>query len=225
MNRLFKVSSLSFLALAFCFTIALSVGFSGGKAEPKPQLPSGNWTLSTHPYRGAGYDSLPVGVISVTSNAKGNIIGVGLRNRSASPVAAVKLSWVLTDKQNASVLLQGETDFIQIAGGLPAHEKRQVEFPVFSFARSVRPLVRDGALSGDFRVDVAVSEARYDDETGWLWKGPSEAVFVKAVSGVSSLNKCPNQKCSLTGGAYECQTSLGEYCTNHVSTCTNTICE
>lgn len=166
MRRLVKLSGPPLLAFAFCLIPASSNSLGGSKAEPAHQLPSGNWTLSTHAYRGTGYDSLPVGVISVTSNDKGNIVGVGLRNRSAKPVTAVKLRWVLTNSQDSSVQIQGETDFLELAGGLPAHAKRKVEFPVFSFARSVRELAKNGALSGDFRVDVAVSEVRYEDEAG-----------------------------------------------------------
>ena len=137
-----------------------------GQVDTASQLPSGNWTFSAQPYVGPGYDSRPVVVISVSTDLKKGltVADVGLKNTSSKPVAGVKLSWFLSTEQDPdSVLLSGETPLVAISGGIPAGKRRLLTFPVTSFAKIHRPLLHGMTLSGDFRMEVAVSEILYED--------------------------------------------------------------
>lgn len=143
---------------------------SRGQVDPDEQLPPGKWTLSANPYFGSGYRTLPVVVVSVTSDsARGlRVTKVGLSNRSSKPITAVSLSWYLTTADDTKTILkQGQTPLITPSGGLPEGAEREIEFPVFSFAKVARTLVRNGELNGNFRVQVAVREVQYEDGSSW----------------------------------------------------------
>ena len=241
-NRKFKLVTV-FAVPTFLACLVLAVGYEiKTKAEDQP-LPRGSWTVGFHPYLRAGYDKMPVVVSSVTSKLAGgaSVTGVGLVNRSGNPVSAVRLSWYLsTEEAPNSVLLHGQTPLVAPSGGFPAGAKYQMEFPVVSFAKIYKPLLKEGVLRGNFRIEIGVTEIVYED--GSVWAGSQagqsagiretrEVVFSKTVARPTSPDDeggfCPKQACAIDSGGqgYSCQaSSFNEFCTNRVTSCTNSIC-
>jgi hypothetical protein len=232
-----RSSLLLFLGLGLCVLYA-TISYSRIDSE---QLPRGEWTLGFHPYLREGYNKVPVVVSSVTSKLDGGatVTGVGMLNRSGKRVGAVKFSWYLsTDEDPTSVLLHGETPLVALSGGLPANGKSQAEFPVVSFAKIYKPLLKEGVLTGHFRIEIGVTEIIYEDGSTWpAGRGSQSATlrdsravaFTKTVARDINLDDdfCPKQNCVIDsgGGGYSCQSSSSnEYCTNNVTSCTNSIC-
>ena len=142
--------------------IAIASSVAGKQAARKDSLPPGNWSLAFAPAQARGR---VVDLFSVMSDAaKGlTVTEVSIENRSNQDVAAVKIAWKLYEKSNASkTLLSGETpQFIGVALG--PGEKRVIIFPVVSFARIHGPLLRDGKVEGNFRIELWVSEWQFDN--------------------------------------------------------------
>ncbi|HZI18359.1 MAG TPA: hypothetical protein VEY09_07160 [Pyrinomonadaceae bacterium] len=144
---------------------AASIG-NGQGTPPKP--PPGKWTLSSGVYTGPQKDSIPVDVYSVLMEADRGftVTEVGLYNRDLRDVAAVKLRWYLTETQKPNrVLLQGDTQLLGVL--IPAGGRQTLSYPVASFAKIATPLLKGGSLSGNYRLEVSVSEVQYSDETAW----------------------------------------------------------
>lgn len=225
------VTLLLTLALSL-FTVAPMKGkpTQNGANADEP-LPPGDWTLTSHPYQGPDLESMPVIVYSVTSGLKGLTVKyVGIWNRSPKAVTAVKLSWSLRTEQDPNtVLLQGQTPSIKFRKGLPAGKQQAVRYGVVSFLKIYKPLLKRGVLRGNYTLDVAVSEAFYEDGSSWTRWEARKVGFVKAASVLhsTSAQTCPKQQCGLTTGgtSYTCQASFdNQYCTNKLTSCTNTIC-
>jgi len=162
------------LGLAAALCAALPLGSTLGQVTKGGfRLPSGNWTLTHHSYSRPGYEAMPIVVTSVKGDAtKGLAITVvGLKNQSAKPVDTYKVTWYLYEKENPNRILQkGETPFVY-PGSLAANEQSEVDIPVVSFINICKPLVKNGSLKGNFAIDVAVTEVRFDDGTTWKGKG------------------------------------------------------
>jgi hypothetical protein len=155
------------VVMAFFVLIGTGTKISGQSTKDK--LPPGKWTFAAGPYFGSDYESVPVDVFSVTSDARKGlaVTSVVLQNRDTRNVVAVKLHWYLKDKdQKGRVLLEGETPLIGVA--VPAGESQTLNYPVVSFAKVHKPLLKGTELSGNFRIEVAVSEVQYDDSSLWM---------------------------------------------------------
>lgn len=175
-----------FATLTILTLVAALLGISGsGKGQSKgnvsDELPGGNWTLSTHPYMGPGYNSRPVMVTAVVSNLKGTATRVMLENNSSKTVSAVKLEWHLMEEQDRStVLQQGQTPFVTPSGTLPPGKSRELKFPIVSFAKIHQPLMKNNVLAGDYRIEIAVAEIQYEDGSTWTAsKGKSNSVIAE----------------------------------------------
>ena len=194
-------------------------------------MPPGDWTLVSQPYQGTDLDAMPVIVNSVTSGIDGLAVKyVGIWNRSPKPVTAVKLSWVLRTEQDPNTILErGQTPPIKFRKGLPAGKQQALRYAVVSFLKIHKPLLKRGVLKGNYALDVAVSEVSYEDGSSWTRGETRKIDFVKTVAGMrsTSVQTCPKQQCGLTTGgtSYTCQASFdNQYCTNKLTSCTNTIC-
>lgn len=144
-----------------------------GQVDGKTDLPPGDWSFSAHPYFGLGYDSRPVVVTSVTSDAsKGlSITKVKIRNMSVLSVSAVKLGWILfdnKDREGANVLQQEQTPLITPSGGLAPNQSLDLDYPVVSFAKICKSMLNRGRLYGAFRIEVLVTEITYADGSNWI---------------------------------------------------------
>jgi hypothetical protein len=148
------------IALSIILAILASVGVSQQQSNATG-LPPGNWALTCAPSRTRGE---VVDLYSVSTDAtKGlTVTEVSLENRSNQDVAAVKIGWKLYERsQRQSILLSGETpDFLGVALG--PGEKRVITFPVLSFAKIYRPLLHGGKLEGNYKIELWVSEVKYD---------------------------------------------------------------
>jgi hypothetical protein len=166
MNRRIRSYRLGVILTVFSvLTVAGAWTATQGQSAPS-KLPPGKWTFAAGPYSGQSLDASPVQVYSVTTEAdKGLTVGkVTLVNRSSKDVSAVRLHWYLSEAgEPERVLLEGETDLIGV--WLTAGRGRVLSYPAVSFAKVCRPLLKGGRLSGDYRLDVAVSEVKYADES------------------------------------------------------------
>ncbi|HEY0375639.1 MAG TPA: hypothetical protein VGC87_01625 [Pyrinomonadaceae bacterium] len=152
-----------------------SLGKDGGGGVTR--LPQGNWTLTDTPYLESSYRANPVVVHSVTTEAdKGlTVTKVGILSRSRN-VSAVRLRWYLSMESNPEVILrQGETPEIQIRGGVPAGEVREIEYPVVTFAKLYQA---EEVLNGSFVISVGVSAAKYDDGATWTESAKSRLDYM-----------------------------------------------
>lgn len=212
---------------------SLIMGATGGwlatqAQNGQPKLPHGKWTFSAGPYSGPGWDVSPVQVYSVTTDAdKGLMVGkVTLVNRSLKDISAVRLHWYLSEAQEPDrVLLEGDTDLIGV--WLVAGRGRALNYPIASFAKSHKPLLKGGKLIGDYRLDIAVGEVRYADESSWSIGQVvySQAAYRREVAG------CANQGCVYNDAddvkSFQCSASKkGFFCsvTNNGRSCTETVC-
>lgn len=230
--------------------------FATAHAQAAPQtqdaLPAGSYSVITKPYMGPGYESLPVLVTSVTTEAelKGAVSMVGVENNTARRVEALRLGWYVSAREAPDyILLQGKTPVLRLPGGIAAGEVERIQFGVVSFAKIYKPLARKGVVNGNYVIQVGVVEARFDDGTTQTFlargkrRAERETIFVKANWGGAAAppvaparqTNCPNQGCNpvyegegtaRTLVGYECTTSQGSTCTNQPGgkSCTLTVC-
>jgi len=164
------------LVAALCATLPLDTTMAQ-VAKEGPSLPSGNWTLTHTPYSRPGYETMPILVTGVKGDAaKGLAISVVcLKNQTPKPIESYKVTWYLYEKELPDRILQrGETPLVYPAN-LGANQQRVVDIPVVSFINICNPLLKDGSLTGNFAIDVAVLEVRFEDGTIWRAEGmPTE---------------------------------------------------
>lgn len=208
-----------------------------GQVDGKTDLPPGDWSFSAHPYFGLGYDSRPVVVTSVTSDAsKGlSITKVKIRNMSVLSVSAVKLGWILfdnKDREGANVLQQEQTPLITPSGGLAPNQSLDLDYPVVSFAKICKSMLNRGRLYGAFRIEVLVTEITYADGSNWIGQYALEKKPLQTVAFRRNtlLQACPMQMCEFytdpkRGDGYRCKASGSmEYCRNYQTYCENHLC-
>lgn len=247
MRKTTLVLSIVFLLTASLLIPVRSDNTAGNSTPTQVTFPPGNWAFSAHPYLGEGYESRPVVVTSVKTVLKDlSVTAVKVRNISSKPVAAVKIGWYLSnEREGPSVLKEGETQFVDVENGLAVGEAKVLQLPIVSFGRIYKSLVRGGHLEGDYRVEIAVTEILFEDQSTWrvgqkvaVQRQGFGAPIIKASfkSGTAPLTVtpfktspiCPKQKCELVAGppaGYTCVASQGEeYCTNCVTSCCNTVC-
>jgi hypothetical protein len=231
--------TLAAFALLLCASLLPGHNTIQGQADVAEQFPSGKWMLSTLPYFGSDWKSLPVVVTAVTSDlTKGiRVTKVGLFNRSSKQVESVRLGWYLTTAQDTNTVLKhGQTPFITPSGSLPLNVEREIEFNVFSFGRVARLITKNGVLNGEFRVQIVVDDIRYEDGTTWTREAASSIIDAShhgsAKPATQNPGSCPFQLCQSavtqngTVRYYYCASSqeIAESCENHVTYCINRVC-
>ncbi len=192
-------------------------------------LPKGDWVLACGPSRsrGALVDLYMVG----SDSSKGvKVTDVWLENRSVQDVEAVKIGWKLYERSKPQViLLSGETpQFLGVA--LAAGEKRVVTFPVVSFAKIHRPLLRGGKVNGNYRIELWVSDVQFDNGNlatkspayfnvqKAAWTANSSLKFIAVASEPAAKDDdefgCPNQECGWASSqnCYTCFNNNGSTC-------------
>lgn len=199
-------------------------------ALSKYGLPPGPWSVSCGPrlkQRGPVVDLYKVGSSAVTGIT---VVDVWLENRSKQGVAGVKIAWRVYDtSQEETTLLQGETPKF-LAVPLNAGENRKVSYPVVSFAKIYRPLLRGrNELQENYRIEVWVSDVRFADGTGQQGpaafahvkklnsKADAATPFVEVKSEPASAEQdlgCQGQQCSWSNqdNCYRCVASSGGTC-------------
>lgn len=228
---MFKKASVTAVLILVVVTTALMLVASGFSQRKSDTLPPGRWTLSAHPYLGTAYESQPVKVIGVGSDTINDfkVDTVGLKNTSGKEVSAVVLRWYVTSGESGDeVLLHGDTNSLTLGNGLPAGKSQYFDFPIVSFGRISKQLLKAGALQGDFRIEVAVSQILYEDGSTWEGDPKNTATFVKAGlrAGPVPQAGCANQVCQYNTDlqAYQCISGLNQLCTNCGRRCLNSVC-
>jgi hypothetical protein len=170
--------------------------------------PGGNWSVSVVPDSDQSSDpAIPVAVDATRSFiGKGQyrgvkVTGATIRNRSANPVRAMRLKWMLCTLNEARdqilILNQGQTEVFTAA--IPGGGEKALDFPIANFAKIADSLVKDGALTGEFRIFVGVSEVKFDN--GLFWKDEEKESSQRSVSVMPySINTCPKTVCDGVGG-------------------------
>ncbi|MCA1591186.1 MAG: putative metal-binding motif-containing protein [Acidobacteria bacterium] len=174
------------------------------------EKPLGRWSIAAVPDVRQGQDTVTPVVISGISSLAGKdkwagmlkVIQVKLTNRSPKTLTAVRLGWVIITAEDREArkpdrlakLLEGYTPLFDVI--LPGGETRRVDSPVINFIKEARPLIKNGALTGDFYLKVRVSEAQFED--GSIWQEGETAAFLKTafrpLTPQTEFN-CPNTHC------------------------------
>lgn len=109
--------------------------------------PPGAWSLVCAP---SLERQTIVDAYAVTSERGDTITKVALRNRSDRAVIAVKLGWRLFyNNSPKNILMSGESPFLGVP--LNLKERRMIEFPLVSFAKISKSLLKNGRIDGDFK--------------------------------------------------------------------------
>lgn len=202
------------LVLAGCISLLAALLVTGkqhtGQQENTEagKLPSGQWTVSARPYLGADFRELPVITTSVSQDPEKGLGATSavVSNVSSKTVSALKFTWYILDDQTPDkVLLQGQTPLLAIAGGMPKGGTQLIDSPIARFSSVIQPLVKSGSLTGDYRVEVLVSQVVYEDGSTWSRSEngrlaiaqASKVNFVK--TGASLQGCCPHTTCQWNG--------------------------
>lgn len=142
--------------------------------------------------------SVPVVVTTVrTFYGQGPYVGrvkvmeAKIQSRGPKATQSVLLRWQIVNLDEPDkVLLEGFTP--EFEARVEAHGALQMDnISTIYFNKIVRPLLRDGELSGPLQLVVAVHEVRFADET--VWNNNPQAAFVRA-SFARKLDTSSSQK-------------------------------
>lgn len=220
-----------FLTVA-ALTTLLGMSATNGQ-DARTKLPPGKWTLTVSPSSGANRAAVAVDVYSVvTERDKGLAVSkVTLWNKDSRDVVAVKLHWSLSEAGAPErILLEGDT--ATIGTWIPAGKARAIGYPVVSFAKVYKSLLKDGTLAGNYQIEVAVSEVEYAAEAS---SAPGRVRVVKAAyrrGAAAVMPGCANQGClydaTPEADTFKCSVEKrGFFCSvsNQGRSCTETRCE
>jgi hypothetical protein len=150
----------------------------------------GKWTLQTGPdFMQANDPSAPV-VITYVNMFFGHgkyaglvkILEAKIENRSPKLTRSVQLRWlIVSPEEPETVLLEGLIPFPEVR--VEANSTSLVDIPPVYFNKLVRPLLKDGELTGTFRLMVGIQEVRFAD--GTVWDRSRQAASLKAAFGNS----------------------------------------
>lgn len=223
-----KVSNLRpFVSVLFIVCGLVAVAGAGlirqGQGAPF-KLPPGNWTLSAVPHADAGNKSIPVPVLSVTTNAARGLTieSVSVFNRSSKEIRGVKVHWYLKEQSQTQTLLEGDTQFIDVT--LPVGSRSTIDHPVVSFAKIYQPLVRNGVLEGNYTIKIAVNEVRFIDGTKWTIAESGSQKFAHAP--FVPCYACSNNSCRWNPAteSFYCGPNEGTNCLLQGAICTTETC-
>lgn len=117
--------------------------------------------------------SVPVYVKGVNMFwGKGKYLGrmkipeVVLENRAGQQTLSVRLRWVVVSQDAPdAVLLEGVTPLFDAR--INPHDAARVDIPEIYFNKILKPLRKEGELSGRFRLVLRVQEVRFSDGQQW----------------------------------------------------------
>jgi hypothetical protein len=192
--------------------------------------PSGHWVAAALPDKSQRLDSaVPVIVrntMSLTATGKfTNLIvaGVTVVNRSYKPVKDIRLKWALIAIEDQSSVAEGYT--VTFGINLGARSGRKVACPYINFAKVSKPLVKNGALEGEFHLQVSLGSVSFLDGSVWNDTDKPQLSHASANRGLHSLQdpfECPDNTCAVgpDHGEAQCwyQQNVGFQC--RLSQCT-----
>lgn len=170
----------SVLILIFVFLLMFGINGVVGQSQSneRESLPAGNWKVSFEPYRGVGYEEMPVEMVSF----KGRIVKDGvffiiqphLKNRSENGVKSVYLTCYVYGEQQPTIILvqQDHSAWMNLYTILPAGEELQTSVWIghnFSNGENglFASLIKDGKLEGNYRIAVGISKVIFEDGSVW----------------------------------------------------------
>jgi len=164
--------SIALLAIISLSLISTSHGSSQFGSSLDPPMQARNWVLSFGRYNTLrdGYPALPLQVMSVPGGKRGpnekfKIWVTEIKNNSSKAISAVKFNWYLFDSNDLNRLMQTEqTSLYQLH--LNPQAETQVEILITNLEDI--PLLRDKNPTGTFHLEVAATEAHYEDGSVWL---------------------------------------------------------
>ena len=204
---------------------------ASAQRDTKSVLPKGAWTMSVGPFAFKDASQMPLYVKAVTSEAsKGfavsniKIIRPSDNEFSKLSIKGFKLKWSLINEDNMSIIQENESKIIDYTMKL---SDNRLGIPKSFFLFSNTKLSKERKLTNNFRIDIAVSEVIFEDESNWLINETHRSVSTTNQFG------CPDQGCiwNATGNTYQCggsQSSIGASCSvngNEGQTCTQTRCK
>lgn len=161
--------------LLVCLAVA-----TGYEIRDNDRLPGGDWTVGFHLYQAEGFDSIPVRVTSVKSERGKGLSGVELQSRSSKPVSALKIGWyVSTEGGPGTILAKGESPLLSLPAALNENKSLQFSLPPVSLVKILNPVSKGKKLSGDFSVQVAVTEIVFEDGSTWKFSPPGNVARIK----------------------------------------------
>ena len=157
------------LTLSLFLTLAVSHNSGQVKSRGRVEVSSRSIRLDWGQYARPGYKSIPVEIVRFQSEPlpeKKYLIKVAeLKNRSSKAVRAVKFSWYLFNKKNLNEVLQTEQTPLVNLNRLGPHRKLEVSIPLLRPDQI--PYLRQDVATGEFSLEIAVTEIQYEDGSVW----------------------------------------------------------
>jgi hypothetical protein len=164
--------SIALLGIISLSLLSTGHGSSQTGSSVDPPIQGRNWGLSFGRYNTsrAGYSALPIQVMNVPGGKRGpnekfKIWVTRVKNNSSKAISAVKFNWYLFDSNDLNRLVQTEqTSLFQL------HLNPQAETEVEILITNLEdiPILRDQNPTGIFHLEVAATEAHYEDGSVWL---------------------------------------------------------
>ncbi len=164
--------SITFLTLSLATLLASNVNSSAGQGHKQWPVQSAEGRVTARPYRGPGYESIPVEVLDVSmkeAEREFNITNLTLKNRFPKSVRAVKFTWILTrqEKDEVWVVRQGlSTAWIALPRPLPHNEKLELSLSPVVF-KIQRMMLGSLDPNADYRLEILVDDVLYTDGSSW----------------------------------------------------------
>ncbi|HEX8136059.1 MAG TPA: hypothetical protein VF544_00570 [Pyrinomonadaceae bacterium] len=184
-----------------------------------PQGPQGNWIAAAAPDLTQLYNPESPVVLLSTRSLAGNgkwvnvaVAGVTIQNRTTKALKNIRLKWELrTIEEQYSVLLAGYTRDIETQ--VPAGRERRKKVPFINFGKIVKPLLKDGALDGEFLLAVSVGAVEFEDGTKWAEGQPLNSIKLSEEFAANRSGKSKDKSRNLSHAAPK-----------PLTTCWNTLC-
>lgn len=171
---------------SFCLAVILTVSVNAQQISSKTEdTPRGNWTVMFETYRGPGYSEMPVKLLTqkVTGSGNGFIIVTNyeLQNTSEKDVRSADFAaFIYDEKYPEKLLLIRKVLTVGFTTGISAGSnwrpvKTNAHWHNFAFTRDglISPLLKNGALEGNYRIAIGITKVEFTDDSEWKFK-PSE---------------------------------------------------
>jgi hypothetical protein len=155
-----------------------NVNANAQEAEQQQEpLPGGTWKVGTVPDNSqVNNPSVPAEITTITTSMnKGENSGfeeLVLLNRTPKAIKAFKLSYVVTAREDSTtVLTRGALEIISRKPAekqrIPGNQRRIFRVLNGKPGKVLKPLVKEGKLSGAFIVTIRISEVTFEDGSTW----------------------------------------------------------
>lgn len=171
------------LVIVLASIITASASLKQTQQSDRGKLPDGNWKVTFEPYKGRGYEQMPVQVISVggylTKSGVVFVKGLTLRNQSEKNVDKIHFFYyVYGEGKSDAVLAELQMDVFVIFDA-PYHpdgilaktdlpSKMEIGIP---FSIGPKPLfgnlIKDKKLEGNYRIAVGINKVIFKDGSEW----------------------------------------------------------